>query len=175
MRFVHLFAAAFLLVSADGHAQQVAGIDRSVAEVRQHIGATLRCKFVSDNMGMTSACGSRLRAIRAELSRRVDADAFDTVELDMLLASEPGKPTARERALAQAAVDILLYAAPTWSNARRWLSSAITAADTDQACSLMKINGVVISVRPYHYTDLKGSYAEIYVTRNFDVYSICEY
>jgi len=174
MRFV-FFLAVTLLVSTDGHAQQAAGIDRPVAEVRQHIGAMLRCNFVSDNVGMMYACGSRLRAIGAVLSRSVGAYAFDTLELDVLLARDSGKPTARERGVAQTTVEILGYVAPVWPDSRRWLTSAIEAADTDDACSFMKIDGVVISIRPYHYADREGSYAEIYVTRNFDIYSLCEY
>ena len=170
-----LAAFLWLFMYSDAFGQPVLGIDRPVDEVRQRIAGILRCNFAYDDMGTMYGCGSRLRAIRATLSRSAGAKTFDLVQLDVLLANEPGKPTARERALAQTAVDILIYLAPSWPDARNWLISAVTAADTDQACSYMKINGMVISIRPYHYADHEGSYAEISVTRNFDIYSLCEY
>jgi len=102
-------------------------------------------------------------------------DRFNLAETDLLIARDPGKPNEREKANAQTIIDAVIYLAPSWPNAREWLESAIAAADTSMACSYMKVQGVVVSIRPFHHVDALGNYANIYVTKNFDIYSLCEY
>jgi hypothetical protein len=102
-------------------------------------------------------------------------DRFDLAETDVLIARDPGKPSARERANVESIIDAVIYLAPGWPGAREWIESAITAADTSDACSYIKLRGVIVSVLPHHHVDGPGNYANVYVTRNFDIYSLCEY
>ena len=156
-------------------AQSTPGIDRPVAEVLQSLGALLHCHFASADMETLYGCGDRLAGVSTELWRSAGKQSFNTVTMDVFLARDRGRPTNEEIENAETAIDTILYLAPDWPDARNWLTSAVTAADTDQACSYVKINGMVISIRPYHYVDHEGSYAGIAVTRNFDIYSLCDY
>jgi len=110
-----------------------------------------------------------------DLWRNSARDIFDTAEFTLLIAMRPRQQTPEERATIGAVIEALAYLAPTWPNSREWLASAIAAAGQQRACSYIIIDGVVVSIMPLRPVDTPGRYAEIYVTRNFDIYSLCEY
>ena len=164
---------AMMLVCTGARAQEVPGIDRPRDEVATKLASIFHCRMRSGQYA--SGCRSNPQGASVGLSRNSDHDVFDTADFSLLIARRSGSPTAEERRAVEIVIDAIVYLAPSWPNASDWLRSAIEAAGQQRACSYMKIDGVAVSIMPHRAADTEGSFASIYVTRLFDLYSLCEY
>jgi hypothetical protein len=172
LTFCAVFALGYAISPV--RAQGLPGIDRPPNEVAEHLGAIFNCRMtiLPDAAGCS---GNTPRNGELDLLRTRMQNTFDTARAPFNLPRRRGQPTDQDRADTALLIEALIYLAPSWPNARQWLESAIAAADRDDACSYIKIRGVVISMRPVRPVDSPTRYIDLYLTRNFDIYSLCEY
>ena len=164
-------AMFFLCTSAS--AQELPGIDRPPNEVAAKLSEIFQCRMSSG--GDALGCRSNPGEASVELALNSRGDEIDKAEVDLLIATRRGRPTAEELTATDATIEAMMYLAPSWQKSLEWLTSAIAAADQQKACSYIKLNGVVLVVLPHRAVDTPGSFATIYVTRHFDLYSLCDY